>query len=38
MTENVAWYPHLGYTEVDRRTDGGFDRVFFCKDLQPGSS
>jgi len=38
MTENVAWYPHLGYTEVDRRTDGGFDRVFFRKDLQPGSS
>src|SRR3954451_21354195 len=29
MTENLAFYPRLGYTEVDRRTDNGFERVFF---------
>jgi ribosomal protein S18 acetylase RimI-like enzyme len=33
MTENLEMYPHLGYLEVDRRSDGGFDRVFFRKDL-----
>lgn len=31
MTENLAFYPRLGYTEVDRRTDHGFERVFFAK-------
>jgi GNAT superfamily N-acetyltransferase len=33
MTENRAFYPRLGYTEVDRRTDNGFERVFFSKRL-----
>jgi ribosomal protein S18 acetylase RimI-like enzyme len=33
MTENVRLYPHLGYTEVDRRTDSGFHRVHFVKTL-----
>jgi hypothetical protein len=33
MTENLAFYPRLGYEEVDRRTDGGFERVFFVKRL-----
>ena len=33
MTENLAFYPRLGYTEVERRTDNGFERVFFSKHL-----
>jgi ribosomal protein S18 acetylase RimI-like enzyme len=33
MTENRAFYPRLGYVEVDRRTDNGFERVFFSKRL-----
>jgi hypothetical protein len=31
MSENLALYPRLGYREVDRRRDAGFDRVFFAK-------
>jgi N-acetylglutamate synthase-like GNAT family acetyltransferase len=33
MVENLAWYPRLGYTETERRVDGGFARVFFEKRL-----
>jgi ribosomal protein S18 acetylase RimI-like enzyme len=33
MTENLALYPRLGYEEVDRRIDNGFERVFFAKRL-----
>jgi len=33
MTENLALYPALGYEEVERRSDGGFRRVFFRKEL-----
>lgn len=33
MVENIAMYPKLGYTEVDRRIDEGFSRVFFRKTL-----
>lgn len=33
MTENLAFYPRLGYAEIDRRTDNGFERVFFSKSL-----
>jgi ribosomal protein S18 acetylase RimI-like enzyme len=33
MTENVALYPRLGYVETGRRSDDGFDRVFFRKDV-----
>lgn len=33
MTENLAFYPRLGYTEIDRRIDNGFERVFFVKRL-----
>lgn len=33
MTENLTLYPHLGYVEVDRRTEDGFARVYFRKDL-----
>lgn len=33
MAENLTLYPHLGYRQVDRRLDQGFDRVFFAKGL-----
>jgi ribosomal protein S18 acetylase RimI-like enzyme len=33
MTENLAFYPVLGYVEVDRRREDGFERVFFEKPL-----
>jgi GNAT superfamily N-acetyltransferase len=35
MTENLTLYPRLGYTEVDRRTENGFQRVFFSKPTAP---
>lgn len=31
MTANLAIYPRLGYTEIDRRAEDGFDRVYFEK-------
>lgn len=31
MAENLAIYPRLGYVETGRRSDNGFDRVFFEK-------
>ncbi|WP_425073931.1 GNAT family N-acetyltransferase [Sagittula sp. S175] len=31
MTENLAMYPYLGFTEINRRTEDGFDRVFYEK-------
>ena len=34
MTENLALYPRLGYRETGRRTEDGFDRVYFRKDLE----
>lgn len=33
MTENLTMYPKLGYVEVDRRSEAGFDRVFFKKQV-----
>ncbi len=33
MTENYAIYTHLGYQETDRRTDGGYRRIFMTKTL-----
>lgn len=33
MTENLAIYPRLGYLEVERRSEDGFDRVYFEKTL-----
>lgn len=33
MTENVALYTRLGYTETDRRTEDGYQRVFMEKRL-----
>ena len=35
MTANLALYPRLGYAEVGRRTEDGFDRVFFRKRVAP---
>ena len=34
MTRNLELYPRLGYQEVERRTDGGYHRVFFRKPLR----
>ena len=33
MVENLSIYPRLGYVEVDRRTEAGFNRVYFEKSL-----
>jgi GNAT superfamily N-acetyltransferase len=33
MTDNLSIYSRLGYVEVDRRTEDGFNRVFFEKRL-----
>ncbi len=29
MVENLVWYSKRGYEEVERRTEDGFNRVFF---------
>jgi GNAT superfamily N-acetyltransferase len=31
MTENLRYYPRLGYVEYDQRRENGFDRVYFRK-------
>jgi len=33
MTDNLSIYPKLGYVEVARRTEDGFNRVYFEKAL-----
>ncbi len=33
MSENLALYPALGYRETGRRSEAGFDRVYFARDL-----
>lgn len=33
MTDNLSIYPKLGYVEVARRTESGFNRVYFEKAL-----
>ncbi len=33
MTENLELYPRLGYEQIDRRVEDGFDRVYFSKTL-----
>ncbi|MEM8686861.1 MAG: GNAT family N-acetyltransferase [Pseudomonadota bacterium] len=35
MSGNLTLYPALGYTEVGRWNEDGFDRVFFRKLLKP---
>lgn len=34
MTENLSFYPRLGYTETGRRIEDGFRRVYYSKKLQ----
>lgn len=34
MSENLRLYPRLGYRETGRRTEGGFERVFFSKPIR----
>lgn len=34
MIENLSIYPKLGYAEVDRRSEDGFHRVYFEKNLK----
>jgi ribosomal protein S18 acetylase RimI-like enzyme len=31
MTENLAYYPRLGFRETDRREEDGYSRVYFEK-------
>ncbi len=33
MTENLTLYPRLGFEEIGRRKEDGFNRVFFRKQL-----
>ena len=33
MTENLNMYPALGYVEIDRKLQDGFNRVFFRKTI-----
>ena len=33
MHENLAMYSHLGYKETERKTQAGFNRVFFSKKI-----
>ncbi len=33
MTENLVFYPKLGFLETARRSEAGFNRVYFKKDL-----
>ena len=33
MTENIAFYKKLGYRDIDRRLDDGYQRVFMSKEL-----
>lgn len=37
MTENQAIYAHLGYRVVDRRSEGGYRRLYFAKTLPAAS-
>lgn len=34
MSENLSLYPYLGYTELSRRQQDGFDRVYFEKNIE----
>lgn len=37
MTENLVYYPRQGFRETDRRTEDGFDRVYFAREVEAGS-
>ncbi|WQF88301.1 Putative GNAT domain, acyl-CoA N-acyltransferase [Colletotrichum destructivum] len=34
MFENLALYPKLGFVETERKTEDGYERVFFRRDLE----
>lgn len=34
MTENQVFYPKIGYLEYERKTDEGYDRIFYRKQLK----
>lgn len=34
MHENLEYYPRRGFTEVDRRSEDGFDRVYFTRRIE----
>lgn len=34
MSENLEYYPRLGYVETGRRSEDGFERVYFVKDVR----
>ena len=34
MVENLMLYPKLGYEEVERKSEDGFDRVYFAKKIR----
>jgi len=34
MHENLALYPTLGFVEIERKTQDGFNRVFFSKSVK----
>ena len=34
MIDNLSIYPKLGYVEVARRTESGFNRVYFERSLR----
>ena len=33
MTENQVFYPSIGYVEYERKSEAGYDRVFYRKSL-----
>lgn len=33
MTENQVFYPKIGYVEIERKRDSGYDRVYYRKRL-----
>jgi hypothetical protein len=37
MSENLSFYPRLGYAEVGRGVEDGFDRVYFAKPAPPNA-
>ena len=36
MTENQVFYPRIGYVEIERKRDAGYDRIFYRKRLGAG--
>jgi ribosomal protein S18 acetylase RimI-like enzyme len=38
MTENQSFYPRLGYVEVARGREDGYDRIFYSKKIAAGGN